>query len=85
MKSIASTLLLLSLLGLFCASSLAAPLGDSQPDQTENIDQLIEETKQLAREAGTASYVIYTYIVSINRPFSTTLSYITFNFLTTEK
>lgn len=57
------------LLGLFtCLNAIttAAPVNSQQQQsnqQTKNIDQLIEETKQIATQAGTSSNTIYTYIV----------------------
>ena len=58
------------LLGLLftCLSAIttAAPVNSQQQQsnqQTENVDQLIEETKQIATQAGIDSNTIFTYIV----------------------
>lgn len=55
------------LLGCLTTSAIAAPIGDQQqqPDDSVDVNQLIEEVKTTASEVGTAAYVLYKYIVSL--------------------
>lgn len=57
--------MILLLLGTLTVTTIAAPFsGQQQPQQQkENVDQLIEETKRIADEAGIASNTIFRYIV----------------------
>lgn len=65
MKSMAIILMGVLLLGCLTASAIAAPLPDQQSDDSVNVNQLIEEVMRTASEVGTASFVLYKYIVSI--------------------
>ena len=61
-----NTILLLGLFLCLSTITIAIPINSKQQQsnqQTENVDQLIEETKEIATQAGTASNTIYTYIV----------------------
>lgn len=55
------------LLGCLTTSAISAPIGDQQqqPDDSVDVNQLIEEVKTTASEVGTAAYVLYKYIVSL--------------------
>ena len=55
------------LLGCLTTSTISAPIGDQQqqPDDSVDVNQLIEEVKTTASEVGTAAYVLYKYIVSL--------------------
>ena len=65
----ATTLLIVGalLLGCLTTSAIAAPIGDQQqqPDDSVDVNQLIEEVKTTASEVGTSAYVLYKYIVSL--------------------
>lgn len=65
MKSTELILLGALLLGCLTASAIAAPIGEQQQqsDDSVDVDQLIEEVKTTASEVGTASYILYKYIV----------------------
>ena len=64
MKSMA-IILVGVLLSYLIASATGAPLTEQQQqsDDTINVDELIEDMKTTASEVGTASYVLYKYIV----------------------
>jgi hypothetical protein len=53
------------LLGCLTTSTTAAPLGgqQQQADDSVDVNQLIEEVQTTANEAGTASNLLYRYIV----------------------
>ena len=67
MKSTALSLVGALLLGYLTTSAIAAPIGEQQqqPDDLVDVSQLIEEVKTTAGEAGTASYLLHKYIVSL--------------------
>lgn len=51
---------------LTTSTTVAAPLGEQQQPQSDDsvdVNQLIEEVQTTANEAGTASNILYRYIV----------------------
>ena len=51
---------------LTTSTTLAAPVGEQQQPQSDDsvdVNQLIEEVQTTANEAGTASNILYRYIV----------------------
>ena len=66
MKSIMAIILVGVLVVYLTPFVTAAPLAQQQQsDGSVNVDQLIEEVKLTASEVGTASYVLYKYIVRL--------------------
>ena len=72
MKSTALSLVGALLLGSLTTFAVAAPIGEQQqqPDDSVDVNQLIEEVKTTAGEAGTASYLLHKYIVSLAFQFT---------------
>lgn len=66
MKSKVFTIVVVLLLGcLTTSTTIAAPVGEQQQQSDDSVDvnRLIEEVQTIGNEAGTASNILYRYVV----------------------